>query len=67
MREAWPSPVTGTSHTSGPLASDQQLDVEVESDRLVVFGDGLETDALTLTWGQRVFLRIAGTTLRHVL
>jgi len=67
VREAWPSPVTGTSHTCGRLAREEELAIESESDRLVVFGDGLETDALTVTWGQRVLVRLASTTLRHIL
>lgn len=51
VREAWPSPTTGTSHTEGELTS-APLTIEVESDRLVAFGDGLETDSVTLTRGQ---------------
>ena len=63
VREAWPSPVTGTSLTEG-LVSGEPLRVTVESDRLVAFGDGLEDDCLPLTWGQTVTIGLAGTVLR---
>uniref|UniRef100_A0AAU2VIF3 Inorganic polyphosphate/ATP-NAD kinase n=1 Tax=Streptomyces sp. NBC_00008 TaxID=2903610 RepID=A0AAU2VIF3_9ACTN len=64
VREAWPSPATGTSLVSGELGRGQGLRLTVESDRLVVFGDGMEADALELTWGQTVRIGIAPTSLR---
>ncbi len=67
VREAWPSPVTGTTCTEGLLGPDEELAVTVESDRLVAFGDGLEEDHLDLTWGQRVTLGRAGRALQLVL
>lgn len=67
VREAWPSPVTGTSCTEGLLGADEELAVTVESDRLVAFGDGLEEDHLTLTWGQRVSIGRAERALQLVL
>ena len=65
VREAWPSPATGTKLTEGLLDRDEELTLIAESD-LVVFGDGIETDALRLRWGQRVTLRRAGGRL-HLL
>ncbi|MCX5401242.1 hypothetical protein [Streptomyces sp. NBC_00102] len=66
VREAWPSPVTGTSLVAGELGRGQGLRLTVESDRMVVFGDGMESDALELTWGQSVRLGVSPTALRLV-
>ncbi|MCX5415700.1 hypothetical protein [Streptomyces sp. NBC_00059] len=66
VREAWPSPATGTSMVSGELGRGDGLTLTVESDRLVVFGDGMESDALELTWGQSVRLGVSDTTLNLV-
>ncbi|GAA3757282.1 hypothetical protein [Streptomyces tremellae] len=64
VREAWPSPATGTTASAGLLTESEHLSVTVESERLVAFGDGMESDALDLTWGQTVRLGCADTTLR---
>ncbi|MFE9401416.1 hypothetical protein ACFYNY_06540 [Streptomyces sp. NPDC006530] len=66
VREAWPSPVTGTSLVEGELSGSRRLRITVESDRLVVFGDGMEGDALDLTWGQSVSVGVSDTALRLV-
>lgn len=65
VREAWPSPTTGTANTQGELTT-EPLTVLIESDRLVAFGDGMEADSLTLTWGQTITLQPAERTLRLV-
>ena len=65
VREAWPSPATGTEHTEGVVGPDQRLSLVAQSD-LVAFGDGIEGDALALTWGQRVSLTLAAGRLRLV-
>ncbi|WP_327685741.1 hypothetical protein [Streptomyces sp. NBC_00467] len=67
VREAWPSPTTGTTLVGGVLERTEQLRLVVESDRLVAFGDGIESDALELTWGQSVRLGVADTRLRLLL
>ncbi|MFB8439678.1 hypothetical protein ACFC7A_11585 [Streptomyces niveus] len=64
VREAWPSPTTGTSLVSGALTPTDRLRLTVESDRLIAFGDGMESDALTLTWGQTVHVGVSATRLR---
>ncbi|MFF2774408.1 hypothetical protein ACFVU3_05830 [Streptomyces sp. NPDC058052] len=66
VREAWPSPTTGTRRVEGVLGPAQGLRLTVESDRLVAFGDGVESDTLDLTWGQTVRLTVADTRLRLV-
>jgi len=66
VREAWPSPATGTSRTEGELAAGHALTVSAESDQLVIFGDGIEADAVPLTWGQRAHVALAARTL-HLL
>ncbi|WP_371655771.1 MULTISPECIES: hypothetical protein [unclassified Streptomyces] len=66
VREAWPSPTTGTSLVEGVLESAERLRLTVESDRLVAFGDGIESDALELTWGQTVSVGRSDTALRLV-
>jgi hypothetical protein len=65
VREAWPSPVTGTSCTEGEL-TDSGLAITIESEHLVLFGDGIETDNIGLTSGQRVIIRRAQSVLRLV-
>jgi hypothetical protein len=65
VREAWPSPATGTEQTEGEL-TDTALRVTVESDQLVAFGDGIEADRLTLTWGQSVSVQASPHTLQLV-
>lgn len=66
VREAWPSPVTGTSLVAGELTARASLRLTVESERLIAFGDGMEHDALELTWGQSVRLGMCEQRLRLV-
>jgi hypothetical protein len=67
VREAWPSPATGTSLVAGELAAAGRLCLTVESERLVAFGDGMEGDALELTWGQTVRVGTCRQRLRLVV
>ncbi|MFC9925868.1 hypothetical protein [Streptomyces sp. NPDC127190] len=64
VREAWPSPATGTTLVAGDLTAAAALTLTVESDRLIAFGDGIESDALHLTWGQTVRLGVSAHRLR---
>lgn len=66
VREAWPSPATGTSLVAGRLNASDRLSLTVESDRLIAFGDGMEGDAVELMWGQTVRVGVAGVRLRLV-
>jgi hypothetical protein len=65
VREAWPSPATGTTYTEGLLKASQQLTIVAESD-LVVFGDGMESDTLSLGWSERLDISTADTQLNLV-
>lgn len=66
VREAWPSPATGTQLTEGILDAGTSLYLAVESDQLVVFGDGIEADFVIASWGQRIQLHESDVKLRLV-
>jgi len=66
VREAWPSPATGASLTEGYVDDGAEVALTVTSDRLVVFGDGMEDDRLVAAWGQTVTVRAADAPLRLV-
>ena len=42
------------------------LEVTVASDRLVVFGDGIEADRCDVSWGQQISVGIADKSLALV-
>jgi hypothetical protein len=66
VREAWPSPSTGTELTEGTLNASQELVLTAESD-LVAFGDGIETDYVPVTRGQTATLTLADHHLHLVV
>jgi hypothetical protein len=49
---------------AGELAATTRLRLTVESERLVAFGDGMETDAVELTWGQTLRVGVCRERLR---
>jgi hypothetical protein len=49
------------------LRADESLEVVSASDRLVGFGDGIEADALSLSWGQRLSVAVSDVRLRLVV
>jgi hypothetical protein len=64
VREPWPSPTTGVRLDAGLLADGEEVELTSESERLVVFADGLESDALELSWGQRIRVGVAERRMR---
>lgn len=66
VREAWPSPATGTELTEGVLDAMTCLYLGVESDQVVAFGDGMEADFLVARWGQRIQIREGSVKLHLV-
>lgn len=59
VREAWPSPATGTDIVTGvieqaPLSVTSEMD-----DGGIIFADGIETDHLRFGWGRRVSIAVA--------
>jgi hypothetical protein len=67
VREAWESPVTGAQLVSGLLRDENKLRITSEmNDTGVLFGDGIEDDALRFGWGQTAWLGRADRTLQLV-
>ncbi|BCJ71669.1 hypothetical protein CS0771_12130 [Catellatospora sp. IY07-71] len=67
VREAWPSPATGARLTAGRVRAGERITLTSESERLVVFADGVETDHLVLAWGQRVSVAAGSRRLNLVV
>lgn len=67
VREPWPSVVTGTAIADGRFSPGQALQLTSEmNDGGVVFGDGIEQDALELPYGQVLTVQAAPVALRLV-
>ena len=67
VREAWPSPTTGTSLTAGVIEGEEALELTSEADEGVIFGDGIEADRLSFCWGVRARVRVATRCLQLVV
>lgn len=67
VREAFASVRTGTSTTGGVLPPGVALEVRSEMEEGVVFGDGIEKDRLSLSFGEVVTVSMAERTLRLAL
>jgi len=60
-------PSASACYTEGLIAADESLEVVSELDAVgVIFGDGIESDALDFRWGLRATVRVARQRLRLV-
>lgn len=66
VREAWPSPTTGTSLINGVISAEEGLCLTVQSEQLVAFGDGLEEDRIVAQWGQTLVVSVSRERLHLV-
>ncbi len=67
VREAWPSVVTGTALVDGRFSPGASLTITSEMNvDGIVFGDGIEQDALELPFGQVLTVQAAPIALHLV-
>jgi NAD kinase len=63
VREAWPSPATGTDIVSGLVESEPLVVTSEMDDGGTIFADGIESDHLLFGWGRRVSIGVASRRL----
>ncbi len=66
VREAWPGAQYGVSLTAGTLERGNRLRIVSHMDRGVLFGDGIESDRISLSWGQPIEIGLAEEQLHLV-
>jgi hypothetical protein len=67
VREAWPSPATGTTITEGRLDRADTLTITSElGEGAILFGDGIESDRIHVDWGQTITIQTAAQALHLV-
>ena len=63
VREAWPSPATGTDIIAGLVESDPVVITSEMDDGGTIFADGIESDHLLFGWGRRVSIGVSSRRL----
>ena len=63
VREAWPSPATGTEIVAGLIESEPVVVTSEMDDGGTIFADGIETDHLLFGWGRRVSIGVSSRRL----
>jgi NAD kinase len=63
VREAWPSPATGTEIVAGLVETEPVVVTSEMDDGGTIFADGIESDHLLFGWGRRVAIGVASRRL----
>jgi NAD kinase len=59
VREAWPSPATGTEIVAGLVETEPVVVTSEMDDGGTIFADGIESDHLLFGWGRRVSIGVS--------
>jgi NAD kinase len=63
VREAWPSPATGTDIVAGLVENEPVVVTSEMDDGGTIFADGIESDHLLFGWGRRVSIGVSSRRL----
>jgi NAD kinase len=63
VREAWPSPATGTDIVAGLVENEPVVITSEMDDGGTIFADGIESDHLLFGWGRRVSIGVSSRRL----